>query len=168
MEGIYPVYCSSLFTEPGLERGICVFTKHLTTRQIPVDKSEQMYYYNETMDETIIKKRGAKPGNQYARKHGFYSKVLDEEERRDFELAVTVQGLDQEIALLRVKIKSLIQRDPENLRLIMQAVNSLMKLVMARYDISKEDKQGLKEAILNVLRDIALPLGIGIGTNLNR
>jgi len=30
------------------------------------------------------KKRGAPKGNQNARKHGFYSKVLDEAERLDF------------------------------------------------------------------------------------
>ena len=65
-------------------------------------------------------KRGAPKGNQNARKHGFYSKVLDEAERLDFELATGVDGLDEEIALLRVKIKSLLERDPENIKLIMR------------------------------------------------
>lgn len=32
-------------------------------------------------------KRGAPTGNQNARKHGFYSRVLDEEEQLDFEQA---------------------------------------------------------------------------------
>ena len=108
-------------------------------------------------------KRGAPEGNQNARKHGFYSKVLDEAERLDFELATGVEGIDDEIALLRVKIKSLVERDPENIKLIMQATNTLARLVRTRYNISKEDKKGLKEAINNVLRDVALPLGIGIG-----
>ena len=109
-------------------------------------------------------KRGAPRGNQNARKHGFYSKVLDEEERLDYEQATEVEGIDGEIALLRVKIKTLAARDPENLKLIMQATNALTRLVMTRYNISKNDKQGLKEAIANVLRDVALPLGIGIGS----
>jgi len=109
------------------------------------------------------KRRGAPKGNQNARKHGFYSKVLDEVERLDFELATGVDGIDDEIALLRVKIKSVLEHDPENIRLIMQATDALAKLVKTRYNISKEDKKGLKEAIANVLRDIALPLGIGIG-----
>jgi len=113
-------------------------------------------------------KRGAPKGNQNARKHGFYSKVLDEAERLDFELATDVEGIDDEIALLRVKIKTLVEHDPENIRLIMQATNTLARLVRTRYNISKEDKKGLKEAIANVLRDVALPLGIGIGTNLNK
>ena len=33
------------------------------------------------------RRRGAPKGNQNARKHGFYSKVLDEAEQLDFELA---------------------------------------------------------------------------------
>ena len=114
------------------------------------------------------RKRGAPKGNQNARKHSFYSKVLDEAEQLDFELATGVEGIDDEIALLRVKIKSILARDPENINLIMQATNTLARLVRTRYNISKEDKKGLKGAIANVLRDVALPLGIGIGATLNK
>ena len=110
------------------------------------------------------RKRGAPKGNQNARKHGFYSKVLNEAEQLDFELAIGVEGIDDEIALLRVKIKSIIANDPENIKLIMQATDTLARLVRTRYNISKEDKKGLKEAIGNVLRDVALPLGINILT----
>jgi len=111
-------------------------------------------------------KKGAPKGNQNARKHGFYSKVLDEAEQINFELATGVEGIDDEIALLRVKIKSLLERDPENIKLIMQATNTLARLIRTRYNISKEDRKGLKEAIGNVLKEVALPLGIGIGTGL--
>jgi hypothetical protein len=114
------------------------------------------------------RKRGAPKGNQNARKHGFYSKVRDEAERLDFQLATGVEGIDDEIALLRVKIKSLIERDPENIRLIVQAISALERLVRTKYHVSKDDKKGLKEAIGNVLKDIALPLGIGIGVTLKK
>ena len=114
----------------------------------------------ETSEET--KRRGAPPGNQNARTHGFYSKVLDEKEQLDFAQATEVEGLDAEIALLRVKIKSLVARDPENLKLISQVTNALSRLVITKYNIGKTDKQGLKEAMHNVLKDIAVPLGVGI------
>ena len=114
------------------------------------------------------RKRGAPKGNQNARKHGFYSRVLNEAEQLDFELATGVEGIDDEIALLRVKIKSILENDPENIKLIMQATNTLARLVRTRYNISKEDKKGLKEAIGNVLRDVALPLGISIGATFNK
>ena len=89
--------------------------------------------------------------------------MLDEAEQLDFELATGVEGFDDEIALLRVKIKSLLENDPENIKLILQMTNALERLVRTRYNISKEQRKGLKEAIENVLKEIAIPLGIGIG-----
>ena len=110
--------------------------------------------------------RGKTKGNQTSKKRSLYSKALDEAEQIDFELAAGVNGIDDEIALLRVKIKSILSHDPENIKLIMQATNTLARLVKTRYNITKEQKMGLKEAIGNVLRDVALPLGIGIGTGI--
>ncbi len=113
-------------------------------------------------------RRGAPKGNQNARKHGFYSKVLNEAEQLDLELVSGVEGIDDEIALLRVKIKSILEKDPENIRLLAAATNALARLVKTKYNITKEQKKGLKEAIGNVLRDVALPLGIAIGTITNK
>ena len=109
------------------------------------------------------KKKGPPKGNQNARTHGFYSKVLDEAEKIDFEIAAGVEGIDDEIAMLRVKIKSVLERDPENINLIMQATNALAGLVKTNYQITREQRKGLREAIGNVLSDVALPLGIGVG-----
>ena len=114
------------------------------------------------------RKRGAPKGNQNARKHGFYSKVLDETEKIDFELAAGVNGIDDEIALLRVKIKSILSHDPENIKLIMQATNTLAGLVKTSYKITREQRKGLKEAIGNVLKEIALPLGISVGAAIDK
>jgi len=115
------------------------------------------------MAEKVKRKRGAPEGNQNARTHGFYSKVMDEAEQLDFELAAGFEdSFDGEIALLRVKIKSLLEKDPENIRLLMQATESLARLVKTKYNITREQKKGLKEAIGNVLKDIAIPLGIKV------
>lgn len=94
-----------------------------------------------------------------------YSLVLDAAEKIDFEAAAGVEGIDDEIALMRVKIKSLLEKEPENLKHIVLATNTLAGLVKTRYKITGEQKKGLKEAIGNVLRDVALPLGISIGTS---
>ena len=94
------------------------------------------------MAERAKRKRGAPKGNQNARKHGFYSKVLDEAEQLDFELAAGVEGFDDEIALLRVKIKSLLENDPENIKLLMDATNTLANLVKTKYKISRSRSRG--------------------------
>ena len=113
------------------------------------------------------RKRGVSKSSPKASKD-FYAKVLDEAEQLDFEMAAGVEGIDDEIALLRVKIKSILAHDPDNMKLIMQATNALERLIRTRYSIGKEQRKGLKEAIGNVLKEVALPLGIGIGATLNR
>ncbi|MBI4188762.1 MAG: hypothetical protein HY529_06115 [Chloroflexi bacterium] len=112
--------------------------------------------------------RGGQLGNQNARTHGFYSKVLTSAERRSLETAGEVEGLDDEIALLRVKIESLVKHDPDNVELITRAINSLTRMVIARYSLGQQDKGGLKQAILAVLKDIVLPAGVEIGKILKR
>jgi len=100
------------------------------------------------------------------KKNDLYSGVLDEAERLDYELASEVNGIDDEIALLRVKIKSVLESDPENIRLIMQATNTLARLVKTRYNITGKQGKGLRDAIRNVLTEVALPMGISIGADI--
>ncbi len=109
---------------------------------------------------------GGQKSNQNARTHGFYSRALDEVEKIDFELAAGVDGIDDEIALLRVKIKSVLDHDPENVQLLMKATSTLARLVATRYKITGGERKKLKEAIGNVLREVAVPLGIGVGTGI--
>jgi hypothetical protein len=108
-------------------------------------------------------KKGAPAGNQNARKHGFYSRSLEEAEKLEMDEALYVEGLDQEIALLRIKLRSLIENHPDRIDLHLEAANTVARLVRTRYQISKEQKKSLKEAIHKVLTEVALPLGIGIG-----
>jgi len=111
------------------------------------------------MSEEAKKKVGAPKGSHNARTHGFYTKALDEEERQNFQHATEVEGLDSEIALLRVKILSLLTREPDNVKLITQTVTALAKVIMTKYNISKTDKQGISEGVLNVFKDIIIPGG---------
>lgn len=93
---------------------------------------------------------------------GFYSKVLDEAEALDFEAAAGVEGLDEEITLLRIKIKALAENDPDNIRLMMAAANILAKLVKTRYSMNKKQEKNLGEAIRNIIKDIGVPLGVAV------
>ncbi len=106
------------------------------------------------------KKRGAPKGNQNARKHGFYSQTLNEAEWLQLEQARGVDGLNEEIAILRVKLRELIHTHPDRLDLHFEAANTIARLIRTRYTITNEQKKPLKEAITQVLTEIAVPLGI--------
>ena len=105
-------------------------------------------------------KRGAPKGNQNARKHGFYSQALSQAEQVKLEQARGIEGIDEEIALLRVKLREVIEKEPDRLDLHMEAANTIARLVRTRYNISKEQKKSLKEAIAKVLTEVAIPLGV--------
>jgi hypothetical protein len=115
----------------------------------------------------MVEKPGRKSGSKRAQNKqdaNFYARALDMAERLDFDLAAGVNGIDDEIALLRVEIKkAMAGGDARNLRVLVDATNALERLIRTRYQITREQRKGLKEAISNVLKDIALPLGINIG-----
>ncbi len=81
----------------------------------------------------------------------------------ELEEASQVEGIDEEIALLRVKLRELVESQPNRIDLHFEAANTIAKLVRTRYQISKEQKKSLKEAVAKVLTEVALPLGIGVG-----
>ena len=113
------------------------------------------------MTRPLVRQRKSAPGGKANKpKRGFYSTALDEAEGLDFELAQEVDGIDDEIALLRLKIKSLLEKDPENIKRLTEATTALSHLVMARYKMGSAHKKALASAIGTVLKDLALPLGI--------
>ena len=93
----------------------------------------------------------------------FYSRALDEAEKLELEEAYYVEGIDDEIALLRVKLRELVEKQPERIDLHFEAANTIARLVKTRYQISREQKKSLKEAVAKVLTELAVPLGIGVG-----
>jgi len=106
------------------------------------------------------RKKGAPQGNQNARKHGFYSQALSEAEQLNFDSALDCEGLDEEIAILRVKLREIIENHPDHIQLAFEAANTIARLLRTRHSISNEQKKSLKDAITKVLTEIALPLGI--------
>ncbi len=96
----------------------------------------------------------------------YYGDALNEVERIDFNFAAEVDGIDDEIALLRQEIKKILagESDPAILRSIIQATNALERLLRTKYEISKDQRKSIKQAIGTVLRNIAVPMGIAVGT----
>jgi CRISPR/Cas system CSM-associated protein Csm2 small subunit len=105
-------------------------------------------------------------GNRKDSLRGFYGRALDEAEKLELEEACHVEGIDEEIALLRVKLRELLEEQPDRIDLHFEAANVIARLVKTRYQITKEQKKSLKEAIQKVLTEVAVPLGVGVGVKL--
>ena len=106
-----------------------------------------------------IKRKGKRKSSL----RGFYGRALDEAEKLELEEASHIEGIDEEIALLRMKLKELLKEQPERIDLHFEAANIIARLVKTRYQITGEQKKSLKEAIQKVLTEVAVPLGAGVG-----
>ena len=84
----------------------------------------------------------------------FYGSALDAAERIELEAASDVEGLDREIALLRVKLREVLSERPEDLPLMLRGIELLVKAVSARYRLSNEAEQDLAASLAGVVRGV--------------
>ena len=84
----------------------------------------------------------------------FYGSALDAAERIELEAASDIEGLDKEIALLRVKLRGLVSERPEELQLMLRGIELLVKAVSARYRLSKDAEEDLADSLGNVIRGV--------------
>ena len=85
---------------------------------------------------------------------GFYAAALSEAERVLLPQARKMEGLDEEIALLRVRLKAALEEHPEDLPLLLKCLELLVKAVAAKYRLSKKAEDDLYQNVLGVLRGI--------------
>jgi hypothetical protein len=97
------------------------------------------------------RKRGGQKGNRNARKHGFYSGTLSPAETCQLRNITNLEGVDPEIAFIRVKLQSSLQYDPGNRRVIREASRLLVKCYSANYRLDRTDRNYLKTVIENLL-----------------
>jgi hypothetical protein len=112
------------------------------------------------------KKRGGQKGNQNALKHGFYSKVVTSAQKRELAIAIDVKGIDEEIALMRVKIRSVLEKDPENIKLIMAATTTLAGLLKANLELNKNQKKSVAASIGKVIQELAIQGGVQVASTI--
>ncbi len=96
----------------------------------------------------------------------FYRGALSRAERVRLSEAGEVEGLDQEIALLRLKLSQLLEQDPAKVDLLFKGVNLLVRTVATRYRPSPQSRDDLSESVAAVLKDIGnqlLPEGFNGG-----
>ena len=111
---------------------------------------------------------------QPSRIHGFYSSALSGQELIDYEEALAVDGLENEIALLRSAIKAMITLHSQSWTLIIRAFTCLKGLIKTQKSIFGKDKDKLadiKESMSMILDDLGLPpevLGAVLKKNLGQ
>ena len=103
----------------------------------------------------IKRQRGGQPGNQNARKHGFYSTNLTPQEICEFWNTVNLEGLKPELAVLRMKLFSAIRRAPANYRILRESSKLLAKWYNSQIHLGRKDNAEFKKAVRNILKAVA-------------
>ena len=84
----------------------------------------------------------------------FYGSALDAAEQIELEAASDVEGLDREIALLRMKLREAVSERPEELELMLRGMTTLVNAVSARFRLSKRAEEELTASIAGVMRGV--------------
>ena len=84
----------------------------------------------------------------------FYEEALSKAERVRLSRAKQVQGLDEEIALLRLRLSRLTEEQPENLELLIKGIGMLVRAVSAKYKLSHKAEEDLYQSLLGVLQGV--------------
>ena len=83
----------------------------------------------EGVEDAPRKKTGGQPGNKNAVKHGLYAKALTPEQQDAFPTALETQFLNQEIAVMRLKMAALMAEDGVDFNLVVRGMGTLTRMV---------------------------------------
>jgi hypothetical protein len=92
----------------------------------------------------------------------FYGSSLTEGERVDLETAAELENLDEEIAVLRVRLKTALKDHPKDYALLVRGIGMLTKAVATQYRLSPRASKDLADrfaAVLNSVGDQLFPEG---------
>jgi hypothetical protein len=83
----------------------------------------------------------------------FYEEALTQAERSDFRVALEVEGVDQEIAVLRLRLRTALKQHPEDLPLMLRGVVMLGQALGAKHRLGKQETGEVTDAIREVLME---------------
>ncbi len=100
------------------------------------------------------------------RPRAFYEAALDESEHARYAEALEVDGLDGEIALLRLRLQQAVRDNPEDVQLMAKGIELLVKATAAKYRLSKAAREDLSDSLAATVNSIGaqlFPEGFGNG-----
>lgn len=88
----------------------------------------------------------------------FYAGVLDRAERARLDDAASIEGLDDEVALLRVRLRRALEERPEDYALMLKGIALLVRAVAARYRLSPKSRRDLADSLAATIEHLGAAL----------
>ena len=93
------------------------------------------------------------------RRESFYVDALGGAERAaELAEAREVEGLDDEVALLRLRLRDVLEEHPDDFRLLQSGVRLLIQSLLAQHRLSPKQADNLADAVSNVLEEFTAAL----------
>ena len=87
-------------------------------------------------------------------KTNFYERAVSEAESEYLKRAANMDGLDDEIAVLRAKILTALEDRPDDLPLLLKGVGTLSSTLAARHRLADKAEQDLFDNLVGTLRGL--------------
>ena len=98
------------------------------------------------------------------RVRSFYARALSAADRAALDDARDVEGLDDEVALLRVQIRRLLADEEPDARVVQGAMRLLLQTLIAQQRLSGRQAEGLGDAAARLLEEFGAALAAGDGS----
>ena len=90
----------------------------------------------------------------------FYASRMTRTDKKRLADAQVVRGLNDEIALLRLKLGNLVDNDPNNIPLIFKGADLIVRAVAAKTRVSKDSPEDSEQGIYNMLKAASEHFGL--------
>ncbi len=88
------------------------------------------------------------------KKANFYERAMSEAEAEYLKRAANVDGLDDEIAVLRAKILTALEDRPDDLPMLMKGIGTLSRTLAARHRLADKAEKDLFANLAGTLRGL--------------
>ena len=92
---------------------------------------------------------------RHRRAPSFYERALEAGDRPLFAEALEVEGVDEEIALLRLQIRRLLEEQPEDPRVLQAGIRLLVQALVARHRLTGAEAETLTDTAASLLEHFA-------------
>lgn len=118
-----------------------VLTRNMLHSVFSDDQLREVGHIIPTNDGPKGKKRGAPRGNQYARKHGLYSRLAPAPRRGDMARAHAMKNLTDDIAVVRLMLANLLEDPEKNMQHIIQLFRLLTQMHKANDPVASAEAE---------------------------
>ena len=92
----------------------------------------------------------------------YYGSTMPREQRKVLKEANMVKDLEQEIELLRFRLRGLLVNKPEKDYLVFKAIELIIRAYAAKNRVSKDSPEDAAEGVATLFKDVALELGMDV------